>query len=479
VILAVQTRANTILRAANEAERLASERARGRLRLAMDAVRTYHTGVSEDVLLRQPEMKSIQSRLLQAPLAFYEDLRADLESDRDTTTEDRRSLADAYVNLAGLTERIGSHADAEAALLKAAGIYQQLADRPPSSAADRAALARVWRLLGAGSTLMSKYDQAEDYLTRAVRAFHNLDSPGPGVPQVGAELGAALIQIGTLYSNSGRFGPARDSFAEAQAVLRRASNSGEGSFEADTLLIKALNNAGLLFNTLQEPAAAERALRECVELADLLAAKDPARLESRDMQANGLMNLGFHLGKMNRFGEAEAVVDRAKSILSALTREMPAVASWQGLLGTTENTMATIYQATGRLREAEASYRRALEVYKRLEQSYPDEPRYTTRAGAIQLNLGMLAAEGNNSDTGLRLLGEAVATLERVLAAQPQDAMARTFLQAALRARAEKLGLLGRHPEAMSDWDRAYPLAPSPEVRSQRGFGNLNGLEKV
>src|SRR5262249_6914009 len=154
--------------------------------------------------------------------------------------------------------------------------------------ADRAALARVWRSLGAGYTLMSKYDQAEDYLTRAARVLRDLDSPGGSVPKVGTELGAALLEIGTLFSNSGRLGPARDSLAEAQAVLRRAANSGEGSLETDTSLIKALNNAGLVFNRLQESEQAERALRRCVELADILTAKYPERLEARDIQANSL-----------------------------------------------------------------------------------------------------------------------------------------------------------------------------------------------
>src|SRR5262249_2188625 len=146
------------------AERRATERARGRLRLAMDAVREYHTGVTEDVLLRQPEMASIRSRLLGTPLAFYEGLRPGLESAREGRADQRRDLAEAYANLGRLSDRIGSQTDAEAALLKAAEVYQRLADRPDGSDADRAALARVWHSLASSYTAGNKYDQAESYL---------------------------------------------------------------------------------------------------------------------------------------------------------------------------------------------------------------------------------------------------------------------------------------------------------------------------
>src|SRR5262249_35686021 len=139
----------------------ATERARGRLRLAMDAVRAYHTGVSEDVLLRQPEMKSIQSRLLQSPLAFYEGLRADLESSPDATVDDRRNLADAYVNLARLNERIGSESVARAALLEAAEIEQRLVKSSHGSTVDRAAQANVWLLLGVSHSLRASVGSTE------------------------------------------------------------------------------------------------------------------------------------------------------------------------------------------------------------------------------------------------------------------------------------------------------------------------------
>ena len=57
-VLAVQTRANASLMAANAELAAANERDRARFALAQEAIRTYHTGVSEDVLLKQAEFRA-------------------------------------------------------------------------------------------------------------------------------------------------------------------------------------------------------------------------------------------------------------------------------------------------------------------------------------------------------------------------------------------------------------------------------------
>ena len=46
------------------AEQVARRDANQRYELAMDAIKTFHTGVSEDALLTQPELKELRNRLL-------------------------------------------------------------------------------------------------------------------------------------------------------------------------------------------------------------------------------------------------------------------------------------------------------------------------------------------------------------------------------------------------------------------------------
>jgi hypothetical protein len=83
------------------------------------------------------------------------------------------------------------------------------------------------------------------------------------------------------------------------------------------------------------------------------------------------------------------------------------------------------------------------------------------------MNLAQIVQERGDRDASLSLVEEAIATLDKVLEAQPRDAMAQMFLLGALRGRAERLLTRGRAAEALADWDRALPLASTSEARNQ------------
>ena len=80
-VLVVQTRANADLKSANfdlalanpctgEANReleTANQRERARFDLALEAIKTFHGGVSEDVLLKERQFDGLRTKLLLAP----------------------------------------------------------------------------------------------------------------------------------------------------------------------------------------------------------------------------------------------------------------------------------------------------------------------------------------------------------------------------------------------------------------------------
>src|SRR5262249_10603966 len=74
---------------ANRRERAARELAQAQLDLAMEAIGRYYTGVSEEVLLKEPRFEELRKTLLAAPLGFYEKQRTILEriGARDPATQ--------------------------------------------------------------------------------------------------------------------------------------------------------------------------------------------------------------------------------------------------------------------------------------------------------------------------------------------------------------------------------------------------------
>ena len=78
--------------------------------LAVEAIKTFHTGVSEDFLLKQEQFKEVRDRLLNSASDFYGKLGALLGKESDLAS--RRALWQANYELAELTEKVGKPEDA-------------------------------------------------------------------------------------------------------------------------------------------------------------------------------------------------------------------------------------------------------------------------------------------------------------------------------------------------------------------------------
>ena len=63
-MLAVQTRANADLKAANTDLAASNEREPARFMLAQEAIRMFHTGVSEDLLLKQKDFRELRTQVV-------------------------------------------------------------------------------------------------------------------------------------------------------------------------------------------------------------------------------------------------------------------------------------------------------------------------------------------------------------------------------------------------------------------------------
>ena len=90
-VLGVQTKAKAELAASN-AELTSSQAAvQARYKLAVEAIKAFHTGVSEDFLLKQEQFKDVRDRLLKSASDFYGKLGALLGKESELAS--RRALA--------------------------------------------------------------------------------------------------------------------------------------------------------------------------------------------------------------------------------------------------------------------------------------------------------------------------------------------------------------------------------------------------
>src|SRR5262249_12486035 len=75
-----QARANRELTAALDREANARTEASEQASLARDAIRSFYSGITEDVILRRPELEGLRRQLLRTALSFYEKFGQSLEA---------------------------------------------------------------------------------------------------------------------------------------------------------------------------------------------------------------------------------------------------------------------------------------------------------------------------------------------------------------------------------------------------------------
>jgi serine/threonine-protein kinase len=191
----VQARANVELRAANEREA-------ARFNLAMEAIQSFHTGVTEDFLLREDKFKGLRDKLLRKAAGFYGRLEGLLKDQKDRSS--RAALGLAYFELGQLTDKIGSKPEALAVHRKALAIRRELATASRSGVAAVADVVRSLRhvaslqeAMGDTSGAMASYDEGH-------RVGEGTARSGRIPDQVAPIVAAILFDQGWLQSVSGQ-----------------------------------------------------------------------------------------------------------------------------------------------------------------------------------------------------------------------------------------------------------------------------------
>src|SRR6516164_8857233 len=109
-VAAAQAQGRAALEVKNRELAAANAKVQARYDLAVDAIKTFYTGVSEDFLLKEEKFKDLRNRLLKSAADFYGKLGAMLGKEKDFVS--RRALAASNFELADLTDKVGRKEDA-------------------------------------------------------------------------------------------------------------------------------------------------------------------------------------------------------------------------------------------------------------------------------------------------------------------------------------------------------------------------------
>jgi serine/threonine protein kinase len=396
-VLLLQARSNRELREANEREG-------ARFDLAMKAIRAFHTGASEDVLLRQSRFKELRNKLLGGAADFYAEMEGMLQGQSDARS--RRALGSAYYELGKLTDKIGSKARALEVHRQGLAVRRELASRPGADAEDRLDVARsllavAWlqHTTGDSPGALASYEEARGWAEGAA-------APGAPPDQAGSVLATAHNGTGIVLTQTGKPAESLAAYQQARAIQQQLADANPAATQPRSELANTLHNIGWLLSVTGKPQAALEALREALALRQALADAGPTVVQFRSELARSHHTIGWLLSQTGRPQEALASYEKALAVQQQLADAHPTHSGFQSSLADTHNSMGNLLLNSGQPQAALAAFGKALELYQGLAGADPKDPDSRRRVGMTLNNIG-------EAQTKSGLLPEAVAALER------------------------------------------------------------------
>jgi serine/threonine protein kinase/tetratricopeptide (TPR) repeat protein len=346
-------------------------------------------------------------------------------------------------------------------------LYERLALQTPTGPEARWSKARAYHRLGSIGERLKQHDKAEDAFRQAHLLLETLLADSPQNAEYREEASHVLLHLGAVvHRESVEHLPRR--FPEAERYFRRAIEIDRGLADEFPSVAKYRFNLAQSYcqlNTALDGQGRrldqERALRDARAILEKLSSGLELQLPSRVALAVVDTDLGNMMRLSGRPREAEETFDRAVANLKRLSPAEPTYRE-QIAKAYTYLCCPLICNPIKEPEKARRHYRRALDAWLKLAADFPKRSLYYKERWAEMQRAWVAFLAGTGQvDEALGAQRELVAVLEGLATSAPEEAGYR-------RQWAQALSMLGlmlleaRHPsEAWPAFDRAARLSPT------------------
>jgi tetratricopeptide (TPR) repeat protein len=487
-VLAIQRRANANLAAKNIA--LADEQAKvqARFELAQKAIALFHTGVSEDMLLKNPEFKELRANLLKEAAAFYADLQKLLAGQTDSRS--RKALADGYFQLAELTYKVGSWTEALALHRKALAIRRELAAASPTDVGTRLDVIRSLWKMGAVSGAMSDYAEAlaAYHEGRDLAEWLEAEYPTDAVRFV---LVLIYDRIGWEQRLTGKAADALEAHGKAMAIMQKLADANPANAEFQFQLAILHNNIGHDLRALGKSAEALAEHGQAMAIVRKLVEANPTHIQFQMHLAGSHNNIGLVQSQMGRPAEALAAQSEALAIRQSLVDAHPAVTEFQSDLGWCYDQIGILLLQMGKPAEALEAHGKTLAIMQKLAEANADNTEVQKDLACSHCYLGRVLARLERFPEAFTSLDAGLSLHQKLVDGDPENTNYRSTLACGHAYRGEARIRAGQSAGAAADLRRAVELwakasaldtthisAYDSRFELARAFALLAGLDK-
>jgi serine/threonine protein kinase len=460
----------------------ANRKAQTRFGLAMEAVRAFTTGASEDVMLKEKALEGLRKKLLGQSQAFYHKLRVSLEGETDRSS--RLALAEALSDAASLYTKVDAPQRALDAYHQSLALRAALVKEQPGDSSAARDLGRTQLELVSWLYTLARFDEALVEIARARVVVEPLarEHPGDGGARwLAAECdsleGAALTDTDRVLPGIAALRRARVGF---EALVRDSPpytlpTAADGPTEYHRGLVRVLHAIGYTLDDLGDFAGAQEAVREQKEVATALVSRPFAAETDRRELAQAERMIGTMLVRFGFFDEATPYLRRALTAARQLADANPTSAACRADLALGLKDLAGRYQFSGDPARARPYALEALATIRSLPTAQQDRYELVRIERNCTWILSDYFAAAGQTDEALRYARRGVALCEEAGRAHPDSP---TFFESFLGASLSQLAMVelgaGHPAEAMKAAERVGDVAGTtvrahPELHEMRG----------
>ncbi len=366
-VIAVQSAANNALAAKNAALAEANTEAEQRFTLAMDAIKSFYTGVSDDVMLREKNLSPLRKKLLESARGFYQLMEKQLEGKSDRAS--RAQLANAYQEIGTLTGSIDSSQASIASHEKSLKLRRALAAEPGAEPDATADVADSLHELSVRFGNMRQNEQVLNYSGQSVLFFRQLvkDHPQNERYRWGLAKACGVEALGRRRAN--QTDQAMAELREIEAMYQSLCRDFPDNAEYQTGRAGTISSMSSILHDQGKKSEARALMSESLALFEQIAQSHRADPKAQQSLAKAYMNTASRC-------------DSAHSEL-AVSYYRRAITMWEALIAQSTgtfhlNNIAVAYDSIakrfctlGRTAEEIAAYGQELAAFERAGQADP------------------------------------------------------------------------------------------------------------
>lgn len=283
--------------------------------------------------------------------------------------------------------------------------------------------------------------------------------PDPDESEYRSDLASVYTNLGVVFNLSGRHEDALAALDQAREIEDRLAEEHPNNPDYQSRLATTLDRlANVHSNVGGQFTAAETAYQKALAVRERLASEHPEVVQFQRDLAGSHNNLASLYGNQGIFPKAEAESEASRETLRRLVARHPDVPIYRNDLALALSNLAILYDRTDRPKEALAAWSAAADARRQLVKEYPGAIVYAVDLGTTYVDLARLTVRCGQMEPAVEYYAKAVAVLEPIRDNDADGVAIRRTLWNARVGRAETLGHLGRHADAVTDWQAAIEL---------------------